>query len=320
MTGLEGKVAIVTGTSRGVGVGIARCLLEAGASVVGCSRRPLPALPAAAGIDDQGRRSAQWVCDQEDLKQIDAFVERVVDRFGRLDILVNNAGGTVPVPLPEDVPALAAKIQGAPRSEDDFERTALYHAHAIQNNLTSPLWFAVRAARQMLAQPGRSSIVQISSGAGHPAGSPTLVSYGAAKAGLNHLTRSLAQEWGPKIRVNCLALGPTMTANFERLVLGRGESGEDYFRNVPIGRAGTPEEVGRTIRFLCSGEVDVINGTTIEMDGGMLPGVLYEPGLAPIREMLEAAGERTHRTTGEPTDEATNGTNATNAKEEETAR
>jgi len=303
MSELEGRVAIVTGTSRGVGVGISRALLEAGAIVVGCSRRELPALPAAAGLDDEGLRSAQWVCNQEDLAQIDAFVDRVVERWGRLDILVNNAGGTVPVPLVEEVPALIAKIQGAPRSEDDFERTALYHAHAIQNNLTSPLWFAIRAARQMLRQPGRSSIVNISSGAGHPAGSPTLVSYGAAKAGLNHLTRSLAEEWGPKIRVNCLALGPTLTANFERLVLGRAQAGEDYFANVPIGRAGTPEEVGRTIRFLCSGDVDVINGTTIEMDGGMLPGVLYEPGLAPIREMLEAAGERTRRRIAEPTDD-----------------
>ena len=295
MAALEGKVAIVTGTSRGVGVGIARALLEAGATVVGCSRRELPALPAAEGIDDEGHRSAQWICDQEDLRQVDAFVSRVVETWGRLDILVNNAGGTVPVPLAEDVPALAAKIQGAPRAEDDFERTALYHAHAIQNNLTSPLWFAVRAARQMLRQSGRASIVNISSGASHPAGSPTLVSYGAAKAGLNHLTRSLAEEWGPKIRVNCLALGPTLTANFERFVLGRANRGERYFENVPIRRAGTPEEVGRTVVFVCSGEVDVINGTTIEMDGGMLPGVLYEPGLEPIRELLEAAGERTRR-------------------------
>jgi NAD(P)-dependent dehydrogenase (short-subunit alcohol dehydrogenase family) len=295
MSSLEGKVAIVTGTSRGVGVGIARALLEAGATVVGCSRRELPALPAAEGIDDAGLRSAQWVCDQEDFRQIDAFVSRVVDTWGRLDILVNNAGGTVPVPLVEDVPALAAKIQGAPRAEDDFERTALYHAHAIQNNLTSPLWFAVRAARQMLRQPGRGSIVNISSGAGHPAGSPTLVSYGAAKSGLNHLTRSLAEEWGPKIRVNCLALGPTLTANFERLVLGQPDRGASYFQNVPMRRAGTPEEVGRTVVFLCSGEVDVIDGTTIEMDGGMLPGVLYETGLAPIRQLLESAGERTTR-------------------------
>jgi NAD(P)-dependent dehydrogenase (short-subunit alcohol dehydrogenase family) len=292
---LDGKVAIVTGTSRGVGVGIARRLLEEGATVVGCSRRPLPALPAAAGIDDGGVRSAQWVCDQTDIAQIDAFVQRAVDRFGRIDILVNNAGGTVPTPLAEDVPPLIAKIQGAPKHDDDFARTALYHAYAIQNNLISPLWFAVRAARQMLGQDGTGSIVNISSGAGHPAGSPTLVSYGAAKCGLDHLTKSLAQEWGPRIRVNCLALGPTVTENFERLVLGSDGGGDEYFKNVPIRRAGQPVEIGNAVVFLCSGQADTINGTTIYTDGGMLPGALYEIGLAPIRRMLEAAGVRTRR-------------------------
>jgi NAD(P)-dependent dehydrogenase (short-subunit alcohol dehydrogenase family) len=290
MGALDGKVAIVTGTSRGVGVGIARCLLEAGATVVGCSRRELPALPGAESIEGAEKRSAQWICDQGDWRQIDAFVARVVERFGRVDILVNNAGGTVPMPHAEDVPPLVAKLQGAPRAADDFERTALFHAFAIQNNLTSPLWFALRVARQMLQQDGTGSIVNISSGASHSAGSPTLVSYGAAKAGLNHLTKSLAQEWGPRIRVNCLALGPTTTENFERLVLG-GEAGaaSDYFANVPLRRAGTPAEVGRTVVFLCSGEADVINGGTLWLDGGMLPGVLYEPGLAPIRRMLAAA-------------------------------
>jgi len=293
---LDGKVAIVTGTSRGVGVGIARRLLEEGASVIGCSRRELPALPAAKGLDDDGVRSAQWVCDQTDIAQIDAFVSRAASRFGRIDILVNNAGGTVPTPLVEDVPALIAKIQGAPKHDDDFTRTALFHAYAIQNNLTSPLWFALRVARQMLGQDGTGSIVNISSGAGHPAGSPTLVSYGAAKCGLDHLTKSLAQEWGPRIRVNCLALGPTMTENFERIVLGGGDVAEaDYFHNVPIRRAGQPEEIGNAVVFLCSGQADTINGTTIYTDGGMLPGALYEVGLEPIRRMLEAAGARTRR-------------------------
>jgi NAD(P)-dependent dehydrogenase (short-subunit alcohol dehydrogenase family) len=293
---LDGKIAIVTGTSRGVGLGISRRLLEEGATVVGCSRRELPALPAAAAIDDDGKRSAQWVCDQTDVAQIDAFVRRAVDRFGRIDILVNNAGGTVPTPLVEEVPALIAKIQGAPAHADDFTRTALYHAYAIQNNLTSPLWFAIRVARQMLGQDGTGSIVNISSGAGHPAGSPTLVSYGAAKSGLDHLTKSLAQEWGPKIRVNCLALGPTMTENFERIVLGGGEVAEaDYFASVPIRRAGQPEEIGNAVVFLCSGLADTINGTTIYTDGGMLPGALYEVGLEPIRKMLESAGVRTKR-------------------------
>jgi NAD(P)-dependent dehydrogenase (short-subunit alcohol dehydrogenase family) len=293
---LDGKIAIVTGTSRGVGLGISRRLLEESATVVGCSRRALPALPAAAGLDDDGKRSAQWVCDQTDVAQIDAFVSRVIDRFGRIDILVNNAGGTVPTPIVEDVPPLIAKIQGTPAHDDDFTRTALFHAYAIQNNLISPLWFALRTAREMLRQDGTASIVNISSGAGHPAGSPTLVSYGAAKSGLDHMTKSLAQEWGPKIRVNCLALGPTTTENFERLVLGQNNGGvQDYFANVPIRRAGSPIEIGHAVVFLCSGLADTINGTTIYTDGGMLPGVLYEPGLAPIRKLLESAGQRSRR-------------------------
>jgi NAD(P)-dependent dehydrogenase (short-subunit alcohol dehydrogenase family) len=227
------------------------------------------------------------VCDQGDFHAIDAMVADVVDAFGRVDILVNNAGGTVPTPHVEDVPELVAQIQGAPRADDDFERTALFHAFAIQMNLISPLWFALRVYRQMRDQDGVGSIINISSGAGHPAGSPTLVSYGAAKSGLNHLTRSLAEEWGPYARVNSLALGPTMTDNFRSFVLPKDDpTGETYFRNVPLRRAGEPAEVGRVCVFLSSGAADFVNGTTIEIDGGMLPGVLYEAGLKTITDLL----------------------------------
>jgi len=284
---LDGKVAIVTGTSRGVGVGIAHQLLLEGATVIGCSRRPLDALPGAADLPGGLERSAQWVCDQGDLAAIDGFVARVVQTYGRIDILVNNAGGTVPTPHAEEVPDLVQKIQGAPRSDDDFERTALFHAFAVQMNLISPLWFAIRVYRQMTAQDGTGSIINISSGAGHPAGSPSLVSYGAAKAGLNHLTRSLAEEWGPRARVNCLALGPTMTANFQSFVLPPDDpEGRAYFSALPLGRAGQPDEVGRVCVFLCAGEADYVNGTTIEIDGGMLPGVLYDAGLKTITDLL----------------------------------
>ncbi len=287
MAALEGKVAVVTGTSRGVGVGIARQLLLEGATVVGCSRKPMAGLPSAVDVPGAEERSAQWVCDQGDYVAIDQFVERVVRTFGRIDILVNNAGGTVPTPDVEDVPELVQKIQGTPRSDDDFARTALFHAFAVQMNLISPLWFAIRVFRQMRTQEGTGSIINISSGAGHPAGSPSLVSYGAAKSGLNHLTRSLAEEWGPKARVNCLALGPTMTDNFRTFVLPADDpDGASYFASVPLGRAGEPDEVGRACVFLCSGEADYINGTTIEIDGGMLPGVLYESGLRTITDLL----------------------------------
>ena len=208
--------------------------------------------------------------------------------YGRIDILVNNAGGTVPAPHVEDIPALVQRIQGAPRSDDDFERTALFHAFAMQMNLISPLWFAIRVYRQMRDQDGTGCIINISSGAGHPAGSPTLVSYGAAKSGLNHLTRSLAEEWGPKVRVNCVALGPTMTDNFRSFVLPKDDpTGEKYFarRSAASARVSPPRSAARACSS-CSGQADFINGTTIEIDGGMLPGVLYDAGLKTITDLL----------------------------------
>lgn len=284
---LEGKIAIVTGTSRGVGVGIAHELLRAGATVIGCSRSPLDAIPGVAEQPGWAQRSAQMVCDQGDYRAIDAMVSDVVETYGRVDILVNNAGGTVPTPHVEDVPALVSRIQGAPASEDDLERTMLFHAFAIQMNLVSPLWFAIRVYRQMRDQDGTGSIINVSSGAGHPAGSPTLVSYGAAKSGLNHLTRSLAEEWGPHARVNCVALGPTITENFRSFVLPKDDpTGSTYFDAIPLKRGGEPAEVGRTCVFLASGEADYINGTTIEIDGGMMPGVLYDAGLKTITDLL----------------------------------
>jgi NAD(P)-dependent dehydrogenase (short-subunit alcohol dehydrogenase family) len=284
---LDGKIAIVTGTSRGVGVGIAHELLRAGATVIGCSRSPLDIIPGIDAEPDWTKRASQQVCDQGDYRSIDSFIGAVVATHGRVDILVNNAGGTVPAPHAENIPVLVQRIQGAPRSDDDYERTALFHAYAVQMNLISPLWFAIRAYRQMSTQGGTGCIINISSGAGHPAGSPTLVSYGAAKSGLNHLTRSLAEEWGPKVRVNCIALGPTMTENFRSFVLPKDDpTGEKYFAAVPLQRAGEPAEVGRVCVFLASGEADFINGTTIEHDGGMLPGVLYDASLKTITDLL----------------------------------
>ena len=264
---LDGKIAIVTGTSHGVGLSIAHELLRAGATVVGCARTPLDAMPGTEGNPEWVARSAQVVCDQGDYEAIDATVQHVVDRYGRIDILVNNAGGAIPSPSVENVPELVQQLGGSPESDDDFERTVLFHAHVVQMNLTSPLWFAIRAFRQMAQQDGLGCIINISSGASHPAGSPYLVSYGAGKSGLNHFTRSLAQEWGPKARVNCIALGPTVTDNFRTFVLGKDDpTGSTYFKNIPLRRGGEPVEVARTCVFLASGAAEYINGTTIEIE------------------------------------------------------
>jgi NAD(P)-dependent dehydrogenase (short-subunit alcohol dehydrogenase family) len=142
---LDGKTAVVTGTSRGVGVGIAHELLRAGATVIGCSGSKLDGLPGADQHDEWAKRSAQMVCDQGDYRAIDAMVTEVADTYGGIDILINSAGGTVPTPNVEVVPELVQQIQGAPRADDDFERTVLCHSFAIQMNLISPLWFAIRA-------------------------------------------------------------------------------------------------------------------------------------------------------------------------------
>ena len=301
---LDGRVAIVTGTSRGIGVEIARRLLEEGASVAGCSRRSVEKPPFLEGLETTpgaADRAVHWACDQRDPERIDAFVSHVVERFGRVDILINNAGGTVPAPHAEEIPELLARIEGSEPSQDAFLRTARFHAFSIQNNLIGPLWFAIRVCHEMKKLETTGSIVNISSGASHPAGSPTLVSYGAAKAGLNHMTRSLAEEWGPRIRVNCLALGATVTDNFRRLVLGDDDpEGARYFHRIPLRRGGEPREVANACVFLCSGQADYINGTTIEIDGGMLPGVLYEPGIQQIERMLEASTTRKPAADGTP--------------------
>jgi len=285
---MHDKVVVITGTSRGVGLGIAHEFLRAGATVVGCSRRAMDGLPGADSVPGAADRAYQWVCDQDDWRQVRDHLQRVVDEFGRIDVLVNNAGGTIPTPHAEDVPPMVYAAQGLGKVEDDIERTVLFHAFAVRNNLLNPLTFSLLAARHMKQQPGWQSIINISSAASDIAGAPTLVSYGAAKSGMNHMTASLAQEWGEfGIRVNCLALGATITDGFTAFVLGDSDpEGAEYFKNVPIGRGGYPEEVGRMAVMLSSGEVDVINGTTIRMQGGMSPDALYEPGIKTIKALL----------------------------------
>ncbi|MBT4520093.1 MAG: SDR family oxidoreductase [Halieaceae bacterium] len=289
MSSLNDKIAVVTGTSRGVGVGIAHELLKAGATVIGCSRSPLDAMPGAADIPGGAERSEQWVCDQEDWRQIQALIQRVVDTYGRIDILVNNAGGTIPAPHPEAIDPLVYTFQGLGKVEDEIERTVLFHSFAVRNNLLNPMIFSLLAAREMKNNDSWSSIINISSGASNEGGSPSLMSYGAAKSGLNQMTSTMAQEWGKyKIRTNCIALGATVTDGFESFVLTEDDKdGKEYFKNVPLGRGGRPEEIGKICVFLSSSQAQVINGATLKADGGMLPGALYDVGLKAITDLLD---------------------------------
>ena len=245
---MDGRVVIVTGGNRGVGKVIARRFLEEGAHVTTCSRHDYAEPPAAEGVGDTDGRVIHVPCDVRNVEQIDEVVGRTLDAFGRLDVLVNNAGGSPVAPTGPTSPR--------------------FHASVIAINLIGPLWFSQRANAAMQQQDSGGSIVNISSMASVTA-SPGLVAYGAAKAGLNHFTRSLAVEWGPKVRMNCIALGTIQTEALDEVIFSNDEKTKMRFEAAnPLRRIGTPEEIANTCIFLAGDRAAYINGATIWADGG----------------------------------------------------
>lgn len=238
---LAGRVVLVTGGTRGIGRGITTAFLDAGATVVTCSRSEVEPAPG----------SSHRVCDVRDAEAVTAMVEAVVAEHGRLDVLVNNAGGA---------PATDAAT-ASPR----------FHDKILALNLSAPLVLAQAANRVMQEQESGGAIVNISSISAHrPA--PTIAAYGAAKAGLDSLTRSLAMEWGPRVRVNAIDVG-----------LCRTEQTDDHYGDdarvaaiestIPLGRMATPIEVGHVAVFLASPLASYVSGARVTCDGGGEPPV-----------------------------------------------
>ncbi len=238
---LAGRVVLVTGGTRGIGRGITTAFLDAGATVVTCSRSDVEPVPG----------SSHRVCDVRDAEAVTAMVEAVAAEHGRLDVLVNNAGGA---------PATDAAT-ASPR----------FHDKILALNLSAPLVLAQAANRVMQAQETGGAIVNISSISAHrPA--PTIAAYGAAKAGLDSLTRSLAMEWGPRVRVNAIDVG-----------LCRTEQTDDHYGDdarvaaiestIPLGRMATPTEVGHVAVFLASPLASYVSGARVTCDGGGEPPV-----------------------------------------------
>lgn len=238
---LAGRVVLVTGGTRGIGRGITTAFLDAGATVVTCSRSEVEPVPG----------SSHRVCDVRDPEAVTALVEEVAATHGRLDVLVNNAGGA---------PATEAAT-ASPR----------FHDKILALNLSAPLVLAQAANRVMQQQDGGGAIVNISSISAHrPA--PTIAAYGAAKAGLDALTRSLAMEWGPRVRVNAIDVG-----------LCRTEQTDDHYGDdarvaaiestIPLGRMATPTEVGHVAVFLASDLASYVSGARVTCDGGGEPPV-----------------------------------------------
>ncbi|MBS1692118.1 MAG: SDR family oxidoreductase [Actinobacteria bacterium] len=236
--GLQARVVLVTGGVRGVGAGISAVFAGQGATVVTCARR------AVAGSPYEFHP-----CDVRDDASVSTMIETIVDRHGRLDIVVNNAGGS---------PYVAASAA-----------SARFSAKIIELNLLGPLLVSQHANEVMQSQDAGGSIVNISSISGRRP-TPGTAAYGAAKAGVDNLTATLAVEWAPRVRVNSVVVGMVETEQSE-LFYGDAASIAAVAATVPLRRLAKPVDIGWAAAFLASDAASYISGATLEVHGGGEP-------------------------------------------------
>ena len=241
MTDGKGRVALVTGGGKGIGRAIAERLLADGFDVVMCGRNAPAELPSNAA-----RAATFEACDVRSAEEVQAMIDRIEARHGRLDLVVNNAGGS-----PEANAATAS-----PR----------FSERVLALNLLGPLHVAQAANRIMQAQAEGGAIVNIASVSGvRP--SPGTAVYGAAKAGLLSLTESLAMEWGPKVRVNAVVVG--LVATEAAADHYGGEAGMKRIdAMLPLGRMARGADIAGAVSFLASADAAYVSGAKIAVHGG----------------------------------------------------
>ena len=242
---LTGRVALVTGGSRGLGYQMVRSFAERGADVVVASRKLDNCERVAEEARALGRRALAVSVHAARWDSIDGLIESAYGEFGRVDILVNNAGMSPPMPSHEVTEQLFDSVVGL--------------------NFKGPFRLASQVARRMYDDGGGSIINVSSSGALMPL--PYVVPYGAAKAALNAMTRSLAAEYGPRVRVNTLSPGPFLTDISKAWTPEQREHADNA-----AGRPGRPEEIVGAALFLASPASSFVTGATVRVDGGMTIG------------------------------------------------
>ncbi len=246
---LTGHVAVVTGGGRGIGEGIALAFAQAGADVVVAARRTHEIEAVVERIEAAGGRALAVPTDVTDDDALDRLARAAVDRFGKLTIWVNNAGGS-----PKRMP-----LKELPREE--WDRT-------IALNLTSIYTGSIAAERHMTS----GSIINITSGAG-TGPVPGSAHYGAAKAGTNSLTWTLAAEFAPHIRVNAVAPGAIPTEVMLKAIGKTDAQLDEVLKewNIPLGRLGTPQDIAAACVYLASDAASWVSGEILRVGGGARP-------------------------------------------------
>jgi 2-deoxy-D-gluconate 3-dehydrogenase len=244
---LHGKTALVTGSSRGLGLGIARALAEAGARVALHGSQTVPA-DATKQVNDAQPGAIAVTGDVSDPAACIQMVEQVMDRFGSIDILVNNAG-------------TIRRSPAAEHSWDDWNAV-------LETNLSSVFRLSQLAGKHMLAQ-GSGKIVNIASLLTFQGG-VTVPAYAAAKGGVGQLTKALANEWASRgVNVNAIAPGYMETDNTTALRADPVRS-RQILERIPAGRWGTPADLAGAAVFLASRASDYMHGHVLVVDGGWM--------------------------------------------------
>jgi len=263
---VDGKVAIVTGSGRGIGKAIALALAEAGADITLIARTKEQIDTTAAEIRKMGRKALAIPTDVAKQEQIRMAVGETITHFRRIDILCNNAGVLVNKPV---INTAGVELQGGAAAYESISGEALTTEdwrRVINTNLTSAFLFAQEVGPHMMEQK-KGKVINVSSTSGDE-GTPLLSAYCVSKAGLSSFTRCLASEWAPfGINVNAIAPGIIDTA-MSAPFLQDAKMAEALIKPVPLARAGKPEEVARLALFLASAASDYITGQIFIIDGG----------------------------------------------------